>query len=86
MMGAKSDQARGRAKEATGIIIGDKDLESRGRSDRRAGEAEENIDHAKDQIEGLLDRAKDTVEDLIDKANDLVEAATNKAKDALHRK
>lgn len=34
-MGAKSDQVKGQAKEVVGSVIGDKDLESEGKADRR---------------------------------------------------
>ena len=74
-MGAKSDQVKGRAEETVGGLIGDKDLESEGKADRRAGEAKEKLDHAKDQVEEVIDKAKGKVEEVIDKA-----------KDAAHRK
>ncbi|MGZ4689660.1 MAG: CsbD family protein [Acidimicrobiia bacterium] len=74
-MGATGDQVKGKAKEAVGKLIGDEDLESEGRTDRRAGEAKEKVEHAKDKVEEVADKAKDTVEDVIDKA-----------KDTLHRK
>jgi len=74
-MSGKSDQVKGRAKEAVGSLTGDKNLASEGTADRRSGEAKEKADHAKDKVEELIDRAEDTVEDVIDKA-----------KDALHRK
>ena len=74
-MGAKSDQVKGQAKEAAGILIGDKDLESEGKADRRAGEAKEKLSHVKGKVEEVIDKAEDKVEEVIDKA-----------KDALHRK
>jgi uncharacterized protein YjbJ (UPF0337 family) len=69
-MGAKSDQAKGRAEEAVGSLIGDKDLKSEGEADRRVGEGKEKLDHAKDKIEEVIDKAKDKVEEVIDKAKD----------------
>jgi uncharacterized protein YjbJ (UPF0337 family) len=75
VMTATSDQVKGRAKEAAGVVTGDKDLEAEGKSDRLTGEAEEKIDHAKDEVEAVIDKTKDKVEDLADKT-----------KDALHRK
>ena len=36
-MSGKSDQAKGRAKEIAGTVVGDKDLESEGKADRRVG-------------------------------------------------
>jgi uncharacterized protein YjbJ (UPF0337 family) len=74
-MSANSDQLKGRAKEAAGVLTGDKDLESEGKSDRRTGEAGEKIDHAKDKVDKTIDHAKDKVDKMIDKT-----------KDALHRK
>ena len=74
-MSAKSDQVKGHAKEAAGVLTGDKDLESAGKTDRRTGEAEKKIDHAKDKVEEGVDVTKDKVEEVVDKA-----------KDALHRK
>ena len=74
-MGAESDQVKGHAKEAAGSLTGDKDLESEGKADRRAGEAKEKLDHAKGKIEEVIDKARDKGEEVIDKA-----------KDSLHRK
>jgi len=73
-MGAKSDQVKGQIKEAAGTLTGDKDLESEGKADRRAGEVKEKLGHAKDKIEEVVDKAEDKVEEAVDKA-----------KDALHR-
>ena len=74
-MSAKSDQVKGHAKEAAGILTGDKDLESEGKTDRRTGEAEEKVDHAKDKVEEVIDSTKDKVE-----------LGADKTRDALHRK
>ncbi len=74
-MAGKTDQAKGRAKEAVGNLTGDKDLKSEGKADRRAGEAKEKLDHAQDKVEKVIDKAKGKAEEAIDKA-----------KDALHRK
>lgn len=73
-MSGKSDQVKGRAKEAAGILTGNKDLEAEGKADRLTGEAEEKIDHAKDKVNELIDQAKGKVDE-----------AADKAKDALHR-
>lgn len=69
-MSAKSDQVKGQAKEAAGVLTGDKHLESEGRTDRRTGEAEEKIDHAKDKVEEVIDVTKDKVEEVADKTKD----------------
>lgn len=60
-MSANSDQLKGRAKEAAGVVTGDKDLESEGKTDRRTGEAEEKIDHAKDKVDKVIDKTKDAL-------------------------
>jgi uncharacterized protein YjbJ (UPF0337 family) len=74
-MSTKSDQIKGHAKEAAGILVGDQDLESEGKTDRRTAEAEETVDHAKDKVDETLDQAKGKVEEAVDKV-----------KDAMHRK
>ncbi len=74
-MSAKSDQVKGHVKEAAGVLTGDKDLESEGKTDRRTGEAEEKIDQAKDKVDEVIDVTKDKVEEVADKT-----------RDALHRK
>jgi uncharacterized protein YjbJ (UPF0337 family) len=58
-MGAKSDQVKGKAKEAAGSLTGDEDLEAEGKADRRAGKAKEKLDHAKDKVDDVIDKAKD---------------------------
>ena len=58
-MGAKSDQVKGKVKEAAGSLTGDEDLEAEGKADRRAGEAKEKLDHAKDNVNDVIDKAKD---------------------------
>jgi CsbD-like. len=60
-MSAKSDQVKGHVKEAAGVLTGDKDLESQGKSDRRMGEAEEKIDQAKDKVEQGADKIRDAL-------------------------
>ena len=74
-MSAESDQVKGKVKQAAGIVTGDTDLESEGRSDRRVGEAKEKIEDAKGNVEELIETAKDKIEEVIDKGED-----------ALHRK
>ena len=71
-MGAKGDQVKGQAEEAIGSLVGDKDLESEGKSDRRAGEAKEKVESAKDKVEEVIDKTKDKVEEVIDKTKDKV--------------
>jgi uncharacterized protein YjbJ (UPF0337 family) len=74
-MGGESDQVKGKVKEAVGSLTGDKDLESEGNADRRAGEAKEKVADAKGKVEEVIEKAEDKVEEAIDEA-----------KDAAHRK
>jgi uncharacterized protein YjbJ (UPF0337 family) len=78
-VGEKTDQAKGRVKEAVGSLTDDKDLKREGRSDRLAGEAKEKLGHAKDKVEDAIDEVKETLghakeklEEVIDKAKDSV--------------
>jgi uncharacterized protein YjbJ (UPF0337 family) len=69
-MGAKTDKIQGQAKQVTGIVTGDEDLEARGKADRTVAETEEKIDDAKDRVKDFLDDAVDKVADLAGKAKD----------------
>ena len=60
-MAGKIDQAKGQAKEAIGSLTGDKNLESEGRVDQRAGEAKEKVGQVKDKVEEIIDKAKDAL-------------------------
>ena len=72
-MSGKSDQLKGRAKEAAGILTGNEDLEAEGRADRRTGEAKEKVDHAKDKVDEVIDKAKAKVDEAADKAKDALD-------------
>jgi uncharacterized protein YjbJ (UPF0337 family) len=60
-MGAKTDRVKGKAKEAAGSLVGDKDLESEGKADRRAGEAKARLARAENTAEEVVDKAKDAL-------------------------
>ena len=60
-MAGKTDQVKGQVKEAVGSLTGDKDLESEGKADRRAGETKEKVDDAKDKVEEVIDKAKEAM-------------------------
>lgn len=72
-MGGKSDQVKGRAKEAAGILTGNEDLESEGKTDRRTGEAKEKVDHAKDKIDEVISKAEAKVDEVADKVKDALD-------------
>ncbi len=54
MSDGKTDEAKGRAKEAGGDITGDSDLKKEGKVDRATGTA-------KDKADDAADKAKDVV-------------------------
>jgi uncharacterized protein YjbJ (UPF0337 family) len=66
-MAGKSDQLKGKAKEAVGDLTGNKDLKSEGKADRRAGEAKEKVGHAKDKVEEVIENVGHKVEEVVDK-------------------
>ncbi len=66
-MSGKTDRIKGRLKEATGTLTGDKDLKSEGKSDRRAGEVKHALDDAKGKVEEFIDKAADKSAEVIDK-------------------
>jgi uncharacterized protein YjbJ (UPF0337 family) len=67
-MAGKTDQMKGKAKEAVGDLTGNKDLKSEGKADRRAGEAKEKAGHAKDKVEEVIENVGHKVEEVVDKA------------------
>ena len=74
-MSAQSDQAKGHAKEAAGLLAGNEDLQAKGKAERVAGETQEQTDKVKDTVEGGLDKVQHALNDVLDKA-----------KQAVHRK
>jgi uncharacterized protein YjbJ (UPF0337 family) len=60
-MSDKTDQAKGRVKEAVGSLTDDADLKREGKSDRLAGEAKEKVGEAKDKVEEGIDKIKDAI-------------------------
>jgi len=57
-MTAKSDQMKGKAKQVAGVVSGDKDLEAEGKNDRRAAEAQAQVERAKSWIEDVIDKVE----------------------------
>lgn len=49
-MGGKKDQAKGRTKQAVGVLTGDEDLERQGRLDEDAGRAKQKVDAVIDSV------------------------------------
>jgi uncharacterized protein YjbJ (UPF0337 family) len=56
---SNADEAKGRVKEATGNLTGDKDLQNEGKLDQATGKVKEGIDSLADKARGLLHKNKD---------------------------
>ena len=59
-MSDKTDDIKGRTKEAVGDLTDNEDLKREGKVDRAAGSA-------KDKVEGAVDKVRDKVKDVLDK-------------------
>ena len=64
-MGGKTDQATGRAKEAVGVLVGDKDLEREGKVQRAAGDIKEKAEEIADDVKKAAAKVVDKVKDAI---------------------
>jgi len=62
-MSGKTDDIKGKAKEAVGDLTGDKGLQREGKADQVTGAV-------KDKIEGATDWVEDKVDDVKDKVTD----------------
>ncbi|MYS24194.1 Uncharacterized conserved protein YjbJ, UPF0337 family [Streptomyces sp. DvalAA-14] len=51
---AKSDQAKGKAKETVGSAVGNESLEAEGHADQAKGNAREGIEKVKDAVKKIL--------------------------------
>jgi uncharacterized protein YjbJ (UPF0337 family) len=58
-MGENVDEAKGRVKEATGDLTGDKDLKREGKIDRATGEVKEKVGDASDKVKDTVTRDDD---------------------------
>jgi uncharacterized protein YjbJ (UPF0337 family) len=60
-MGSKSDDLKGRAKEAVGDLTDNDELKSEGKADRAGGKVKEVIEDAGEKAKDLVDDIKDKV-------------------------
>jgi len=58
-MAGKTDQMKGKAKEAVGDLTGNKDLKSEGKADRQAGEVKEKVGKVEEKVDEGIDKVKD---------------------------
>ena len=61
MTSGKTDEAKGRVKEAAGVLIGDKKLQREGKTDQAAGKVKKAVDKIKDKAEDAIDDLKDAL-------------------------
>jgi uncharacterized protein YjbJ (UPF0337 family) len=69
-MAGKIEKAKGRLKVALGSLTGNKDLESEGKMDRRAGQAKETIGRVKNKVDATSDKAERKAVETTDNARD----------------
>lgn len=62
MGSGKSDELKGRVKEATGTLIGDDKLKRKGQAEQAVGKAEQVVEKVKQTIEKAIDKVKKAVE------------------------
>ena len=58
-MSGTTDQAKGRVKEATGVLTGDDKLRREGKVDQAAGKAKGVAERMKDAAKGAIDGVRD---------------------------
>ena len=58
---SKSDDLKGRAKEAVGDFTDNPDLKREGKADRAAGKVKEVVSDAKDRLEDAVDNVRDKI-------------------------
>jgi uncharacterized protein YjbJ (UPF0337 family) len=58
---ANKDQAKGKVKQAVGDLVGDEDLQKKGKADERAGDVKEFVEGVKDKVDEVVDTVKDKI-------------------------
>ena len=61
-MSGRTDDAKGRTKEAIGALTDDDELRREGKADQMAGTAKKKLDDAKEWVEDKIDVAKDVAD------------------------
>jgi len=69
-MAGKIEKAKGKIKVALGSLTGNKELESEGRLDRRAGQAKETISRVKSKVDATADNVERKAVKATDNARD----------------
>lgn len=58
-MGHRTDDLKGRGKEAIGDLSGDDDLKQQGKADQAGAKVKEKLESVKETAEDMVDKAKD---------------------------
>lgn len=61
MGSGKSDEVKGRVKEAAGVLIGDEKLRREGRADQAAGKVKQAAEKIKKKLDEAVDQTKDAL-------------------------
>jgi uncharacterized protein YjbJ (UPF0337 family) len=61
-MGSKADDIKGRVKEATGTLSGDKDLEREGKIDQAGAAVKKKAESAGDKLDDAVDAVKEKLD------------------------
>jgi uncharacterized protein YjbJ (UPF0337 family) len=62
-MGAKIDEAKGRAKEAAGALTDDESLKTEGKADQIGAKVKDVLDNVKERAEHAIDAVKEKLAD-----------------------
>jgi len=60
-MGSQTDDIKGRAKEAAGDLMDDRDLKQEGKTDQAGAQVKEKLEQVKGKGEEMVDKVKDTL-------------------------
>ena len=61
MASGKIDEAKGRVKEAAGVLTGDEKLQREGKADQAAANVKKAVEKVKDKAENAIDDIKDAL-------------------------
>lgn len=70
-MTGKPTRVKGQVEEVVGILTHNKDLEKKGRNDRRVGEVKEKVSRVKSKVEAAADKMERKAGKVIDKTEGL---------------
>ncbi len=65
-MSARTDEIKGRVKQAVGVLTGNRRWEREGRADRHAAQAKRRVARTRGKVDDALDEATGAVQDTID--------------------